>query len=446
MDRLFLRAKKMSEDELHQIKTSAQFYRLAEALEWATEHCCQGAPGCSEDEQTLQPMLLISSQRMFVQRGERRVGRQFVALTAEVLSSFYDSFRGDGTRHIDEIVPADAPCKLAIDCDWKVAKLGLAGRENAAALWRDLDASFAALVQRIVALIAERYAAHVEPMLTSADGVGKWSRHAVFDGALWKNNRHCAALARELKHDDVAACGGDKERSLVDQYLDVRIYDANHSLRMYRSSKPGDVERSFRRANEPISAPIDKDFLRRSMITLFPIQGTGDGQQYYITSLFARRFAERLPLALLEHANATYAETAHTVLHGPATASGPLSDVTGRLSTTHWTRQFIEAFRSMGAYEAEPEVVRGTMRLRCLNHECAIKGGRHSNENIFVQIDLIDALWRQSCFNQVCRKTPTEWQALPDELAALCSTVYDQWSGAQRAVELAVYAERLVDL
>lgn len=426
----------MSESFL--VKTSGQFPKLAEAHEWALEHCCQGAPGCAEDDLSLQPMLLISTQRPYVRRADNvlRGARTFVALSADMLGRFYDSFRDDTVRHLDEVVPGESPCKFVLDCDWKVETLGLAGRADEAALKADLDASFAVLVERVVALYAERYNAHVEPCITTASAAGKWSQHVVFDGAIWKSNRHCAALMRELVRDEVAACGGDKTLSLVAQYIDPKIYETNHTLRMYRSSKVGDGERSFRRPDEPLSAPVDKEFLRKSMITLFRVRG-GDGEHYYITSVFARRFAERLELTLLEHPNAALVDTAQAVLRGPV-ASGAT-----RVSKASWTRTFIDAFVNLGAYEAEPELERGSMRLRCLNHECAIKGTRHRNENIFLQIDLIECMWRQSCFNDKCRKTPTEWQALPDHLVELCATVYAQWSGAQLTADLAVYAARI---
>lgn len=423
------------------VKTSAQFTRLHDALEWAIEHCSQGPPECSEDEQTLQPMLMIASQKPYIKRGsgEHAAARRFIAVGTEVFSSFFDSFGRDENRHLHEVVPSDAPCKLAIDCDWEVAKLGLAGRPDEATLFRDLDASFGLLVPRVIALIAERYKVQVSACLSGANRPGKWSQHAIFDGALWKNNQHCAALMREIRRADVAAHDNDKSKSLMADYIDPNIYATNHTLRMYRSSKIGDEKHSFRRHGEPITAPVDRDFLRRSMITLFPIVGDS-GQQYFITSLFARRFAERLSLTLLEHEGATFLETARVLLRGPSESRA------AHLSTASWTSQFIEAFSSLGAYEAEPDLALGTMRLRCLNHDCAIKGARHSNENIFLQVDLVECLWRQNCFNATCCKTPTEWQALPDDLVDLCNSVYAQWPGAQRASELAGLPDRLAKL
>lgn len=429
----------------HRVQLSCEFKKLSEALEWATANCAQGAPGSAVEEQDLYPMLMIAKQKPYKdpKTGTIKGRRTFVALCTTMLEKFFASFGSEGARHLDEVIPADAPCKFALDCDWKVSKHGLAGRATEAQLFADLDADFAALVARVVTLIAERYSVHVEPCISTACTAGKWSMHAVFYGAVWKSAAHCGALARELRDADVERCGGVRERSLVYQYVDVGIYQTNHSLRMYRSSKVDEPSRAFRRADELADAPLDVEFLRKSTITLFQVPGAEGGQVHDVTSLFARRFSSILQLKFLEHPNANNSERSVAVARPRALQA--VSSSSGGAGNA-WTRAFVQAFRSRGAYQAEPELEQGRMRLRCINHECAIRGGAHTKENIFLQIDLIECVWRQNCFNPVCRKTPTKWRPLTEELALLCESVYQQWSGAQLASELGVYAERLAGL
>lgn len=425
-----------------EVQQSKEFHRLKEALEWANEHLCQGPPGCAEEDKQLCAMLVIVKQTPYLDRQSNTIKsqRRFLAIRADLLEKLYRSYRGgDGKRHLDEVIPENAPCKFAIDCDWKVEKLGLAGRASEADLFRDLDASFAALVPRIVALIEERHGVRTEPCITAACRAGKWSKHAVFDGAVWKSQRHCRALALELTDADVARCGGDKERSLIYLYVDPNIYDTNHSLRMYRSSKVDEPTRAFRRAGETAESPLDVEFLRKTTITLFQVRGVDD-QSYWVTSLLARRFGASLRLEPLEHPRAHDAERSSTVLRSRALPTRATAVGGG-----DWTRAFVQSFVSYGAYQADAALELGRLRLRCLNHMCAIKGAPHTNENIFIQIDLFECVWRQNCFNAVCRRTPTAWEVLPDELVNLCDQVYREWSGRESAGAWAVHAKRLAN-
>lgn len=435
-----------NDNALVHAQLSCEFKKLNEALEWAAANCAQGPPGSTVEEQDLYPMLMIAKQKPYKdpKTGAIKGRRTFVALCTTVLEKFFASFGSEAVRHLDEVIPADAPCKFALDCDWKVSKHGLAGRATEAQLFADLDADFAALVARVVNLIAERHSVRVEPCISTACMAGKWSMHAVFDGAVWKSAQHCGALARELRDADVERCGGVRERSLVYQYVDVGIYQTNHSLRMYRSSKVDEPSRAFRRAGEQADAPLDVEFLRKSIITLFQVPGVEGDQMHYVTSLFARRFGAMLQFKPLEHPNANNSERSTAVARPRALQA--VNNSKGGSGSNAWTRAFVEAFRSQGAYQAEPELEQGRMRLRCLNHQCEIRGGAHTKENIFLQIDLIECVWRQNCFNPVCRKTPTKWRPLTEELALLCESVYEQWSGAQLAGELGVYAERLANL
>lgn len=435
-------AEEMQADAPWEAQQGKEFRKLNDALEWANEYLCQGPPGCAEDEKQLCAMLVIAKQTPYWDRRKNATQsqRRFLALSADLLEKFYRSHRGgDGKRHLDEVIPENAPCKFAIDCDWKVAKLGLAGRASEAELFRDLDASFAALVARVVALIEERHGVRTEACITAACKAGKWSMHAVFDGAVWKSQQHCRALALELIDADVAQCGGAPERSLMYQYLDHGIYDTRHSLRMYRSSKVDEPTRSFRRPGEAVDAPLDVEFLRKTTVTLFQVRGFDD-QLYWVTSLLARRFGAALRLVPLEHPRAHDTERDKTVQRSRA-----LPTAARAVGGGDWTRAFVQAFMDHGAYQADASLELGRLRLRCRNHECAIKGSSHTNENIFIQVDLIEFVWRQNCFNVVCRKTPTEWQALPDELVNLCDQIYRQWAGFECVAECAVYADRTVD-
>jgi hypothetical protein len=256
---------------------------------------------------------------------------------------------------------------------------------------------------------------------------------------VWKSQQHCGALARELVDADVARCGGDKERSLIYLYLDPNIYNTNHSLRMYRSSKVDEPTRAFRQAGETAETPLDVEFLRKTTITLFQVRGVDD-QSYWVTSLLARRYGASLRLEPLEHPRAHEAERSSTVLRSRALPTRATAAGGG-----DWTRAFVQAFVGYGAYQADAALELGRLRLRCLNHMCAIRGAPHTNENIFIQIDLFECVWRQNCFNAVCRRTPTAWEVLPDELVNLCDEIYREWSGRERTSLWAVYAERLVD-
>lgn len=425
-----------------EMQQSREFSKLKEALDWANEHLCQGPPGCSEEDQQLCSMMVITKQKPYLDRLRNVIKshRRFLVIRADLLEKFYRSYRdGDAKRHLDEVIPENAPCKFAIDCDWKMEKLGLAGRASEVDLVRDLDASFAALIERVAALAEERHGVRFEACITAACRAGKWSKHVVFDGAVWKSQKHCGALARELVDADVASCGGIKERSLVAQYVDLSIYDTNHSLRMYRSSKVDEPTRAFRQAGETAETPLDFEFLRKTTITLFQVRGVDD-QLHWVTSLLARRYGAMLRLQPLEHPRANDDERSSTVLR-----SRPLPTTATAVGGGDWTRAFIQAFTDYGAYKADVALELGRLRLRCLNHVCAIRGAPHANENIFIQIDLFECVWRQNCFNFVCRRTPSAWEVLPDELVNLCEQVYSQWSGRERTSSWAAVAKRLAN-
>ena len=434
-----------------ELKWSCEFDRLSDALEWATEYSWQELPtgrGTEDDRFVATPMLVLVKHRPYKKRSSAGAEvcshRTFVAMAAERLEAYFASFRDDARRYLDEVVPADAPCKYAIDCDWKVAKHGLAGYASEEQLFAALEQSFAWLVATVAATVRERYAKLLEPCVTSATAPGKWSKHVVFHGAVWKSQRHCAAMTRELIDTD-AARGA---RSLAGTYLDLSIYNTNHCLRMYRCSKVAETHRSFRRPGESSSAPVDGDFLFKSCITFFEATVSSTGRSFWITSVLARKLSTQLEFDLVEHARANEQERALLLTKslGEAPTTTATATATAGAAGGDWRCQFQSAFAQMGAYQIDVSLDHGRLRIRCKNHECAIRGGRHTNENIFLQVDLLQGVWRQNCFNVECRKQPTEWQELPDHLYNLVDDIYKNWNGAAKATELAVLQSSLSDL
>lgn len=417
-------------------KTGEEFDRLVDCIDWAMKNSSQGPPELGTEQHSLLPMLIVCRQKPYRIRNsdELKAKRSYVALSTSVFESFFTSFKTDAMRHLDELVPDDAPCKFFMDCEWEIAKLGMATYASEKELFAALQASFVALVAHVVQFHAEHHAAVVVPYIVTATRAGKWSNHVIFDGAIWKSTRHCGAFAKTLLAFDSHAA----------KYIDPGVYKTNHTLRMYRCSKALSPASSFvipGAATDP-SAPIDFEFLQHSLITYFPIPIPDSDEVYFITSLFAKRFASMIDLDFIEHPNAERTAILANTLSLQQPSSGG-AGMSAHEIGAQWQSAFKSAFATYKPYDIKCDLMRGMMTIACRNRRCVIKGGEHTSNNIFLQVDLTEYAWRQNCHNHVCSQTPTEWQSLPESLQEVCVRIYDDWIASQRASDLSIYDVRL---
>lgn len=429
---------------------------LAECHAWALEHCVQTSDGA---EEMYTPMLIFAIQRCLPNRPQAVPIREFVATTLDSFFSFYSHMSSDAERHCDEVIclgPCKAYCDFEIEfVDEKIARFGYASvadlladynMSSLAALRTALDASSDRLIQHIVQYHRDEHEMDVRPFISTAHKKTKWSRHVVFVGSLWTNAIHVGTfmkrLARNVQLND----------PLVRLYLDTQVYGRNRSFRMWRSSKPKEPDRSLLREGESPVFPVDEQTLLDSLITVIPlppplVQIDGDDNNndadhedtaeasciHYMTSAYFQRFPELLRTFGMHPIEDPDARN-QLLLNGSREAAG---------GPTPLTHAFADACKAY--FEAEmPSAFDWQERtaivvIRCKSRTCAIVGGAHESQQIYLEVNVLRNMYRQCCHSVRCHRRPTQWQPLGAELATLCQEFLPHWRFYRKFGTLASY-------
>lgn len=237
-------------------KKKASDTPLADCLAWSEKHCIQ-----NDDYNVPMVTPLIVMCRKVPRSNGGKVERRYFSKTIEGFESMFTRLK-DGERHFDEVV-CDGPCKLFCDLELAMDEKYLVAHRCAdfEALKQKLNSSSAALIDHIVAWHKREHNLDVEPIVTTAHKESKWSMHVTFDGAVWRDSKHC-------KHYIVGLVTKQSLRDpLLTDMVDRSVYEKNHVMRTYRSSKHEEPNRLLLAPGETIQQPVNLMFLRKSLIT-----------------------------------------------------------------------------------------------------------------------------------------------------------------------------------
>ena len=232
---------------------------LADCLEWAQANCTQKT---ADNVEVNLPML------MFVRMESRDtyVERRYFAATPSHFERMFARARNDADRHYHEIV-VDGPVKLFLDLEMYMTDVWLKKYRCATPdeLRKRCEQSAAALIGYIVAWHKREHRLAVTPIVNTSHKESKWTIHVTFDGAVWRDNMHC-------KHFILGIIVKQALRDpMLYDLVDKGIYERNHPMRTYRSTKNDEPERSILGPDEKPDSPIDIERLRRSLITCIKI-------------------------------------------------------------------------------------------------------------------------------------------------------------------------------
>jgi len=231
---------------------------LQKALKWGKEHCIQE----ENDEKIILPMMAFVRQ---VPINPKYTERRYFTMT---LPAFERAFLAlpDDERHFDEVV-IDGPCKLFADLEMQMKQeyLGEFRCKDFAELRQKLEDAAAAYIGYVVAFHKREHQITVEPIVLTAHKESKWSMHVIFDGGVWRDRQHCQHfMAGFVKREEIR---NPIFRKSPHGMIDMGVYDANHPLRTYRSSKPDEPHRLLLGPGESLDDEPNLPFLRKSLIT-----------------------------------------------------------------------------------------------------------------------------------------------------------------------------------
>lgn len=395
---------------------------LERCRKWAAENSVQG------DRQM--PMIVVQI--------EQPTGREFMAGTFDALwGGVMQLGANDGARNWHEVV-VDGPCKLYCDLEMKFTDAQVHSR-IAEKMVAELEKSSAAFIQFVLDRAAAKYGVKLEPFEMQSHKASKWSVHVIFGGAIWRNRVHCGAFMR--------ACWeafGEID-PLVFNYVDPNVYDANHSLRMYRASKLEEPERSMLTVsgeNAPPEKP-DRELWLRSLITYFPFQS---GSLKYASSAHLHsRYDELASLdpetpRLLEHegcARGSQLKNSTSLLGRPAFAPASGS----RRANAGATPEQLAALTAAQPVVAEalaeykPNAARITLvpnapllRVESHSRECGILRGVHSQQHIYFLINYLENTWAQCCWDSECSQVRKQWLPIENgDMEQVCANLRAAW-------------------
>lgn len=461
---------------------------LHECYKWARDHCIQSAAPereelsnsqsdsdgekeerlheNDEDDEQITPMIVFQKQYGDAMP-DTPTFREFVASTISSFISYYMNAKPTD-RHCDEIVglgPCKAYCDLELEFDdGKARRLGYAdmadllrkhGCADRAAMRAELEVSSAKWIEHVRADLEAKHGTPVKCVLTKAHKESKWSKHVVFVGSLWRNTAHLGAYMRRKVRE---LSGADP---LVRLYVDTVVYSRFRAMRMYRSSKLKEPHRSLLLADgsEKQTDAVDAQVLLDSLITVIPLPppppppAAADGEEaptsepMYTTTTFLDRYPEMIRafgMQPLESADVLTSRLLSSIGAGPVGSSEEFSVLadTGTNdpcspASAEFRRTFRKHFGHLKPYAFKWVERRALLVIECKTHQCVILGGEHENNHIFIELDVLQRVWRYACHSDRCVSRPTPWRDLYPDLDALCAEFAPRWRYATACTALA---------
>jgi hypothetical protein len=432
---------------------------LAECYKWALAHCMQTpeeAPDadlppadsdsdedasekkakCPPKDEVVTPMIVVV-QQYGDSNPKTPVFRRYVASTLPSFMNFYTRLGGDdASRHIDEVIGLGI-CKAF--CDFELAldeeSLTKKGITKTPELIAALDESSLKLIDSIVEY-HQQQGVTVRPFITVSHKETKWSRHVVFVNSLWRSALHFGAYMKRLKQRLMMT---DK---LVAHYVDLQVYGRFRCLRMNRSSKLKEPARSLLNVDrggrllETAKAPIDPKIFIDSLVTVMQIRIPGmplEEEPVPLTTAFFEQFPEMVDqlglqpltspdLAISRVGNGRMSSTSAHMNEEELIEAGIASPI-----DSEFKKLFRLSFSHTLPYQFTWLDRDGIVRVQCNSRHCVILGATHESNHIFVEVDVLRQLWRYCCHSERCRRTPTQWRALSEDIAEKCKEFAPNW-------------------
>lgn len=421
----------LSAQAFKKMPNDADSHPLDTCIAWALAHCTQ-------HDRTLPMLVFVRLELDDGGRGRRRQRQRQPPFIRRVfwscaIGEFFYEFvrsRSDSTRHLDEVIVGGAPCKAYCDfeCElteeWaqkrKFANLDALLQHCGVATVDEMRQALESSAQRLIDTIAMHHApTAVRPFITVSHKPTKWSMHVVFVNSLWAHSGHVGAFIKRLVRES--------DDPLLPLYVDTQVYGNNRCMRMYRSSKPLEPQRSLLRIDETAAARLDEPTLLDSLITVFR---TGDNKLVTSTYLASHGEAEvlaelGLPMAMTDH---EWTET------GSGARSSRQS--TTRAPTTTTIDDNVAAairfsFQHFIPYSFNENVAEGTIKVDIGERHCAIAGRPHNTRDVYIVVDMIAREWRHACHSEWCKRQRWQWQALPSSMSAACDEYRRTWPMAE---------------
>lgn len=405
---------------------------LDEACKWALEHSTQGI-----DSAIATPMLIFNEEMS----SNGSTWRQFVVTEVTTLM---DNARGRTTpMFYHDIVPAEAPAKLAYDMELDFTDAKKMDKAADAFGTRDVEELRTACDRLLDVLIEETVEAlskvanrpiSTPPIRLDGSRAEKWSKHIVFDHSddthesiAFAADRDCAEFVERVLAS--AACAAYKDA--YDLVVDRGIYSSRHPLRTYYSAKRG-KERLWIRSEAQPDAPCDDQLLVRSLRSCFVSHNTAVDFYHqttatrFVTSSYlvdepgalqteSIRICARLRSSLFSSSSSSFLASSSTSVGniGSSSTSGQAA-----------SQLCLAILKCPELNQYLPTVVRFrdpySMYVRSGALVCADQdGGEHKKGNfcVYLVIDLLRRQYVQLCFSAACidkrRAQPPRNKALP---------------------------------
>lgn len=405
---------------------------LADCIAWALAHCTQHGH--------VMPMLVFV-QLALDDGGRSRGQNQTPKIRREYLAYRIDSFfldfcrgRNDSTRHLDEVIVGGAPCKAFCDFEFeltdewaqkrKFATLAALLQHCGVATVDEMRLALETSAQRLIDTIVAHHAptAEVRPFITISHKPSKWSMHVVFVNSLWAHAGHVGALIKRLVRES--------DDPLLPLYVDTQVYGKNRCMRMYRSSKPAEPQRSLLRIGETAAARVDEQTVLDSLITVFR---TGDNK--LVTSTYLASHGDRPMVEVLAELGLPMAMTDHEWTETTGGASSARQSTTRSAATTTIDESIAAAIRFsfplFTPYRFSENVADGTIKVDIRERHCAIAGRPHDTQGIYIVVDLIAREWRHGCYSDNCKHQRWQWWSLPPSMSTACDEYRRTWPMAE---------------
>jgi len=348
---------------------------------------------------------------LILSREEARVNapgtyRTYEAMTvAHFLETYADAVILPSNRRYHEVIRPDRPCKVYLDVEFvPEANPTVNGRS---------------LVTNLVAALQTRLqgehntSSHV--LILDGSKTTKFSQHIIFNGPVFASPTDVYAfVAATAKTLGDAATVWDKDGQRRIPIYDPRVYNKNHTLRVYGSTYLAEPTRAFRLPSDPTTGPFNREAVEHSLITAVSPTATlleATATDYTLLPATSRRNSTR-PIS-----PARADLVSHTSEHGVlAATAGKIARVIPVIQKAHphWNRIRVDKTRLMAI-------------VPCASKTCAIRGRDHTRNTTFYTIDLITGRYRQLCYSENClgQYAKSPWQPFPNEAAALakeCAT------------------------
>lgn len=418
---------------------------LSECYSWARAHCLQRDDRGTEH---LMPML-VHVRQCGDSRPYTPILREYVACELEAFYTYYRECGNDTERHCDEVIglgPCKAYCDFELEFDdAKMRRHGYSGvaemlQKHGCAKVDDmralLEASSDKMIAEIVKFHKEAAGVDVQPFITLAHKASKWSKHVVFVNSVWRNATHFGSFMKRLMRTTRLV------DPLVTLYVDTQVYGRFRCMRMYRSSKLKEPQRSLLQVNEAPASKIDPLTLLNSLITVIPLPpGRADEeddddspdvpmpppapqQTIYVTTAYLDRYPDMIRQCGLRPIEDVEARGLEFVCGTDADGEthnefSPLTDEFRAIVQSH--------FMVMDPDRCKWNEFDCLVRIDCRALDCAILRGRHDTPRTYLEIDMHRRMYRQCCHSVHCQRRPTPWMPVESALADYCRDFTQRW-------------------